>query len=499
MRTYQQTMLHLVEELSNKDQCDILDLMQYHKEIIKDKTPIVFVEDPKLHLLTRLALMTAGINFIVVSTKMRSEETTLCFMDNINYSLILTDCPKKIKNSSLFRIISADLLPHEEFYHESDLCDVDHFKNYVFPAFYMTIYDVDRKPIHIDSDKFYLLYENLRENLQKNGLIGENFCFSRPDDFFIYFVCGIDTSLDILVNRNVFSLTKEDFRQRFSKNLFISYEHYKNTWRHLYSTSLQNKLLFKWFLNKILGRIIMIVLIRKFEKIYKQFNNIVVLGLITDPVLAEISEKLKNIVVYNTFGETNTMMATGISKKPGCIDIIPGSSTASISLKETRRNYSVLLNEKFTRSSNSVSNLVLRFKENHSIFGIYTESKLLFTFEDNHAKLLGHAFKNSICPAYVESIFNSFPFIKDSVLVLWKGFYILLMDVDTDMLDANNINYFFFEKIMKGEIDKINKELLLNTIQIKHFSKVLELHKRYNRLGQLDKDFLYNVIEYYVD
>ena len=120
----------------------------------------------------------------------------------------------------------------------------------------------------------------------------------------------------------------------------------------------------------------------------------------------------------------------------------------------------------------------------------------LFVVKDGYAKFLGYAFNNGVCPAYIESIFNSFPFIKDSAVVWWRNNYILLLDVDEPILDANRINYLFFTKIMKGQVTKVNQNLLPEEIQIKSFGQIPSTIVRYNRLGQLDKEFLYKV-EYF--
>lgn len=215
------------------------------------------------------------------------------------------------------------------------------------------------------------------------------------------------------------------------------------------------------------------------------------LGIITDPILAEVSAKLKCCKVYNTYGEANSMMAFGISHKPGYINLVPGLKTISMSLKDNTRIFSILSDKKIISTSIETSNLIMTMRSTYYLKSIITNS--LFTVIGQTAKFLGHAFSNGVCPMYIESIFNSFPFIKDSVLIWYKGKYILLLDVDEAILDANRINYLFFNKIMKGQIEKINKDLLPETIQIMSFAQIPSAILRYNRMGLLDKNFLYNV------
>jgi len=49
---------------------------------------------------------------------------------------------------------------------------------------------------------------------------------------------------------------------------------------------------------------------------------------------------------------------------------------------------------------------------------------------------------------------------------------------------------------MKGQVTKVNQNLLPEEIQIKSFGQIPSTIVRYNRLGQLDKEFLYKV-EYF--
>lgn len=491
MLNYQHTIKKIIDTLSEDMLGDLLCAIPYYKSLCEEypyKNFVVFINDKRWNIIVKLSLMLLGKRFIVVPTTMTNDEIITSLTDTVN-SIIITDDILNVKSkNSFFKVIVAFPITilGEEPIPYNDLESM--FSN----SWEMILYSLDRKKVYISNYTFALLYDNLEANLHQYSMFSSknNLIYASVDDFFIYHLLYF---VDLKDEPYICNLDKEklDKTTKRVSNLMISYENYKEIWKEVLSLTLQNKILFKWFFNKLLGRIIMFVIIRRFEKYFRRFRKIIVLGLITDPILAEVSEKMRHLKVYNTYGETSSMMAMGISDKPGHINIIPGLKTISVSLKENRKIYYILSNKETISSSNETSQLVMSFRGSDFLKNITTTA--LFTIKEGYAKFLGYAFKNGVCPAYIESIFNSFPFIKESVLVLWKDNYILLLDIDEAILDANNINYLFFQEIMNGQIAKINKDVLPKAIQIKNFAQVPEAIKRYNRLGLLDKEFLYKI------
>lgn len=476
MISYQSTIRTILRALSTEDKEELSILVAYYgRQIEDDETPIIFIKEDKEHVLCRLALMILGLDFAVIPTTMSNAEITSSFTD-FSKGVIITDNIENVESKSLlFRTL--DFYP-DNYNIKSEIFDEEEYPNWT-----MILYDTKRNQVMINNTLFSLLYANLEMNFQKYGMHYQRECsiLAESEDFFLYYLVSRSQSkIPFIVNE----YDKEQL-------LLISYNNYKAIWKETLSLTLQNKIFFKLFFNKIIGRIIMLLVVRRFLKRFKLFKRIVVLGLITDPILAEVSEKLRSKKVFNTYGETSSLMATGMSQKPGHISIIPGLSTASISLKESSKNFRILSKDNDVNTFDRVSNVMLSFRTNNLLLNVISDS--LFIINGDYAKFLGHAFTNGVCPIHIESIFNSFPFIKDSALVLWKGNYHLLLDVDEAMLEANNINYMFFNKIMKGQVDKMNELVLPKAIQIKTFGQVPCSVPNYNRLGLLNKDFLYNV------
>lgn len=450
-----------------------------------DRTIVLFIHDQELHFYTRLILMLYGRDFVVIPISMSNSEIITSIAETVK-PLIITDSKKNIKsNSSVAKIFEIPEI-HTTVKGESYIEISD-----ILPHWDMTLYTEKREKVIVSDDIFAILVENLYENIRSNSLEKNPISICAPiDDFFIYYFTAY-----IVKPRNVQFIDEQCIvsRRKPEQNstLFISYKSYREIWKEVLSLTLQNKILFKLFFNKLLGRIIMFVIIRKFEKYFRNYKNLVILGLVTDPMLAEISEKLRRTKVFNTYGEANSAMAFGMSNKLGFIDIIPGLKTISMSLKDNRKVYSIFSDGKITSSSVETSQLVMTIRDGLSLITISTSS--LFMVKNGYAKFIGYSFSNGVCPMYIESIFNSFPFIKDSALVWYKRNYILVADIDEPILDANRINYLLFSKIMRGQVNKVNQDLLPDSVQIKSFGRIPNTALRYNRMGLLDKDFLYKV------
>lgn len=481
MWPYVNRMSDIVKELQQEDKGQLKSCLTYIDNMIPiGKNIAIFITEVRSNIIMRLSLMIRGKTFYVIPTTMTSSEIVSCLTE-ISNPIVITDNIDNIKcNSNFAQIEEYDIV--SSYYLSNDI------SLEIEPSFKMILYSDTLQYVSTNEYNFIAVFENLISYLKKEGLLDKiPYIYNITDDFFIYYLAlmyfGITPNE---VNNQVgkYPKTEKD------KILFITYEDYRNIWKEVLSLTLQNKLLFKWFFDRWLGRIIIYLIVRKFEKYFNPFKNIIVLGLITDPILAEISEKLRHSLVYNTYGEQNSLMFFGISKKPGHIYIVPSLSTLSVSLKDNRKKYLILSDEKKI-SSTETSQLVMTVGGPNFLKSITTNA--LFTMNGSFAKFLGHAFSNGVCPAYVESIFNSFPFIKDCALVWWKEKYILLLDVDEAMLDANRINWNFFKKIMKGQVQKVNQELLPEEIQISTFGEIPSMILRYNRWGLLDKEFLYKV------
>jgi len=484
----------IINELSLKDRNELSGCLDFIENKIKvEDTPVVFITNINSNVIMRLALMTAGKVFYVVPTTMTSSEIISCLTEIVN-PVVITDNIENIKcNIKFAKIYEYDIVCN---FYSGDF-SLSSYK--IEQSFKMILYSNSLNTISTDQHIFIAIFDNLIETLKKENLLNKalHYACDFKDDFFIFYlvllysnknIVSFNISSDLLYSNTI---NKKNKTANNSRVLYISYQAYRDIWKEVLSSTLQNKLLFKWFFNKWLGRIIIYLIIRKFERYFKPFKNIIVIGLITDPILAEVSEKLRHSLVYNTYGEQSSLMFFGISKQPGSICLSPSLTTLSMSLKDNRKIYSILSDKENISSSTETSQLVMTIRGSNFLKSITTKD--LFTVKNGFAKFLGYAFSNGVCPAYVESIFNSFPFIKDSALVWWKNKYILLLDIDEAMLDANRINYLFFNKIMKGQVKKVNQELLPEAIQISTFGQIPSMVLKYNRWGLLDKEFLYKV------
>lgn len=455
------------------------------RDIAYPYSPVIFIEDVRYNILMRLALMIKGKIFYVIPTNMTKIET-LSYLTEIHRPYIITDSKISVKGDSIFaKIIEFNTILEIEPSVDADIFDIS-------PSFVMILYSDTLQRVATNQLNFTIAFKHLESSLNKEKLLSKvHYFYNLTDEYFIYYLVLLHHGITPYIMSNKYEII-HDGKLKFYNDrvLYIPYEEYRTVWREILSGTLQNKLLFKWFFHKCLGRIIIRLIIKKFERYFKSFKHIIVLGLITDSLLAEISEKLRHSTIYNVHREQQFLMFFGLCKKPGYVSMLPNLHTLSVSMTQSKKKYLLPSDNKIT-TSNETSELVLMYKDYDSIRSIPTYA--LFTTHGNYAKYVGYAFSNGVCPAYIESIFNSFPFIKDCALIWWQGKYFLALDVDEAILDANRINYLFFDKIMKGQIKRVNQEMLPEEIQISSIGQIPATALKYNRWGLLDKNFLYKV------
>jgi len=455
------------------------------RDVAYPYSPIIFIEDVRYNILMRLALMIRGKTFYVIPTNMTKIEI-ISHLTEIHKPYIITDSKISIKSDSIFaKITEFNTILEIEPNANADIFDIS-------PSFMMILYSDIMRKVATNQLNFAIAFRHLESSLGREKLLNKVHCFyNLTDEYFIYYLVLLRHGITPYnINKRYEIMHGEKFKLENDRVLYIPYEEYRAVWREILSDTLQNKLLFKWFFHKYLGRIIIRLIIRKFERYFKSFKHIIVLGLITDSLLAEISEKLRHSTIYNVHREQQFLMFFGLCKKPGYISMLPDLHTLSVSMTQSKRKHLLLSDNKIT-ASDETSELMLMYRDDDSIRSIHTH--VLFTPHGNYAKYVGYAFSNGVCPAYIESIFNSFPFIKDCALIWWQGKYFLALDVDEAILDANRINYLFFDKIMKGQIKRVNQEMLPEEVQITSVGQIPATALKYNRWGLLDKNFLYKV------
>jgi len=487
----------IINGLNNKELTLLKNLQLFFEQTIHSEysTLILFVKDNNLHFLTRLYMMITGRIFIVVSTSLDESSISTILSNNSYKSVVITDSINLLeKINPAFISKKNPLLNTIDISKVSEL-DVPIIVKPILinPAtkFYMYVYDYNKKlsRILIDQNMFARLYKNLEAsfamyNINLGNRMTNDCSFVAPsDDFFLYkcLVCAYN----MVIHPTSYSC---------HTTLLISYKNFKQLWDNLVEGTIQRRFLFNGYLHKFFGRFIIRYIIKKFEKHLSQYKKIVVLGLIVDPTLEKVVNNLNGIKVFNTYGEADTLLATNVSNKAGYISLASGLSTTAISLKETNeKSYQIMENENSILTVNkNVSQVVLSFLT--ELTWIQLTSTALFRKEGAYAKYIGHSFSNGICPETIESIFNNFPFIRDTVLVKTnKGNYVLFIDTKEYLLDVSRINFNTWQKILRNQVERINRILNRRDLVITGPCPLPSDLNHRTSLGLLDKTIFYEM------
>lgn len=460
-------------------------------------TPAIYVTGTNKHILVRLSLMILGRSFVVIPTNMDKSSTSTCLVNCNKDGIIITDNTNRLgsinenflsERNPLLNIININNLDVES-YQYTPFTGV---KGVIYPDFNMKIYDLNMKLVSTNSSIFAILFFNLKRDLIANGVllnkeadISHNWKIkANVEDFFIYYLLLI--SCDKLLDNPFTGITCK----KHTGNLFIPYYIYKEYWDNIVETTLRNRIAFSLYFSKLFSGIILQIMMYKFKRIFKDFKNVIVLGLITDDILSKVSSSFRNIQILNTYGETQSLMAMNVSNKPGYImdiDLKEGSNCTKIMLESNKKGISLIDISILEKSSLSF------FDEKTSTLTTLISSSL-FKREGKYGKYIGHSFLDGICPETIESIFNTFPFIRDSILVRNShGSYTLLIDTREDIFDTNYISYNRWEKMFNVLLDKVNSLFDNTSFRINGFGPIPSDLKNHTRLGLLDKSNFYEM------
>jgi hypothetical protein len=242
-----------------------------------------------------------------------------------------------------------------------------------------------------------------------------------------------------------------------AKTLFIPKKEFIELWDKRVQSVFENRRIFKcslkhnWFVNFLIRR--------RLKKLLKGFSKVLVIGYLESSYMVNILKNLSFVKFYNILPVKTALFFGSISQDFDRIE-----STTNVEFKPHPPNA--------TKDQIYLCIHRIRNEENGTIINIPNTSarfikKMVegtFHYEDRFCYIgdINNAFEyhdKYVFPETLEKVINSYPFIKESVLLTFKGKLILIINPNQGVLDANRINYGMFKRIIQRQIATLNKEL----------------------------------------
>jgi hypothetical protein len=328
----------------------------------------------------------------------------------------------------------------------------------------------------ISSDAFEILVNSLIEDLNQSGLIKykENGIIpfiSTNSDYLLYFIAlkltyhkwGVKRSLTTKFNPDFPIKNREQYWQHSTfSTLFIPKKEFLQLWEDNVMSLFEYKFVFKSYIKR--KWLVNLLVKRRLKKLFKGFSNVVIIGMLDNLYMIDVLKNLSFVKVY-----TILPIASALHYGPKLSNfesIIPSSKSHKVErfVADGRNKhgsvyslYTTLFedfsSEKF-KISDSKSKFQLKINNQFDDYGSISE---YFYLGD-----INNAFNsNDICifPETLEKVINSYPFIKECVLLTFNKKIILLINARQNILDSNRINSGMFKSIIQSQIDTLNKEL----------------------------------------
>jgi hypothetical protein len=336
------------------------------------------------------------------------------------------------------------------------------------------------KVYKITGEKFSLMANSISEDLHSSGLVSGNDTGLIPIttdncDYLLYFIA---LKLSCYYENNPMRLTLPDAndcdlvlrnRKSFlmhntSRTLIVPKKELVRLWSEKISTIFENKFMFKlhlkhkWLVNMIIKY--------RLKKLFKGFKRVLILGELENAYMIDTLKNVPYIKFYSVFTIPEEMMFGAISNS---LDyIIPTTNSyrmlSPVTLSDNTKfkgkpitilSYKLLSNE-FEKTYN-VTDYRSRYVENTNVNDNLVHEKKFYRLGN-----IENSFdreKSFIFPETLERVINSYPFVRNCVLLTFKNKTVLVLHPNMDILDSIRVNYKMFSDIISKQIKMLNKEL----------------------------------------
>lgn len=438
----------------------------------KNKDVVIISRNPHLLTLVFTSLIRYfGINIHILNPEEGSPEINrLLYVINPNYAIITHDEMDEDIRFPRMLVIDEDAINQEHGDTVEDPEEID----FTIITYSPTPSKVNR----ISSEMFLAMVESFVQDLIKFDLIRPNEAGLIPlattnSDYLLHMV-AIKIARDIYncpsslpANEGISLIVKEKkwfFSYNSAKTLFIPKKEFIDLWESTIVPLFENRFIFRSYLRR--KWLVNLLVRRKLKQLFKGFENVIIIGTINNSYMIDVLKNLSFVKFYSIFTIKSAMLYGPISRS---LDSIILSSN------EFRQDITIRCSDNMTIANGPIVTLSFRFfhPENRSIYSL-TDTRHRFV-EGDFVKEQGvsvkqyfplgdvdNAFNREeayIFPETLEKVINSYPFIRNCVLLTFNKKMMLIVEPCSNVLDSNRINYKMFNSILHNQIVELNKEL----------------------------------------
>jgi hypothetical protein len=439
--------------------CNILDERYW-----RGLKAVVVSNDPYLLTLIFVSLIRRwGIEIHIVNPAEGTDETQrLIYGVDPDYVIVTDSQLKQELTGYRIALINGEIISSyaEEFHDEPESLE---FTIVTYSPYPVKVHRVSSEMFMVMVNAFMqdLAKFELADSATDDGIIP---IMTNNSDYLLYFLAIKMAKLqdNILPTANDVSFPIENrklyLRHNRSKTLFIPKKEFVDLWHKQISSIFECRLVFKlymkigWLANMLVGR--------RLKKLFKGFENVLIIGILNNSYMIDILKSMSNIKFYSVFPIRSALMYGPISNSLDSIILTQSESRQDV-MYDSTEGLSALgcrfTNSRHSNEMYSINDTVSRFKVGESIRegGYYLKQYFpLGSIENCFNK--GDSL---IFPETLEKVINSYPFVKDSVLLIFRSKVILVVNFNGSILDSNRINYGMIGDIMREQIRSLNKEL----------------------------------------
>lgn len=251
--------------------------------------------------------------------------------------------------------------------------------------------------------------------------------------------------------------TKDYLALNKATTLFIPKKEFLLLWEKEVSSIFENRFIFKSYLKR---KWLVNMFIRwKLKKLFYGFKNVLIIGSLNNAYMIDVLKNLSFVKFYSVFTINNLMSFGPISESLDSIKI------SSNSYRQDIVNY---YHKNVALTNNLVYTLSFRLSsEDNVIHNLVNTGERFICNEKDRKELfplgnINNSFQKNgvhIFPETLEKVINSYPFLRNCVLLTFNKRMILVVHPNLNTLDSNRINYKMFSSILQKQIDALNKEL----------------------------------------
>lgn len=430
----------------------------------------VVADDPYLlYLIFTSLIRYTGINIHIVNPK-ESNQEVYRLLNTIHVDILIDTHYHSYDNFHNTIFIGPTEINSQDRYEPDSPMELD------FTLFTYSPYPV--KINKVSSDLFETLVHSLIMDLVvvpfiKNKDYGCIPIATDNPDYLLYFI-----ALKLAGNKQKHSLpskadvafpleNKEQYLEHNSStSLFIPKKEFVKLWEDKIISLLEYRIIFNSYLKR--RWLVNLLIKRRLKKLFKGFNSVVIIGILDNAYMVEILNHLSFVKVYSIFPIDSALYYGPISTSlESIIPVVREYKTERFSAEgktnkgQMHELYIRLQNEEdgvFFKVSDNKTKYQLKLKEidniNGNVYGYLSEYFPLGNIKNVFANK-----EILIFPETLERVINSYPFIKECVLLTFMERTVLIVNPHSGVLDSNRLNYNMFHSIIEEMITTLNKEL----------------------------------------